>query len=219
MLKIQTTGEAASATNRPTGRDRPGRRAELQGPRGAGPASPSRSPGAPRAPRPQPREPRLHRRAASGRRSEAGVGPAPRFRGLSRRYCAAGRDSRPLGTGGRRCAGEGDRAGSPHQAPWRSAAVAPPHSGPGCRSLDNWIRGSETPAASSEAKQLTEGAGPRVLPLGVRRRLGPRPRAPALQASSLGALVRPGKPSAGERPSRLAAPSVHPFWVGDTSLL
>lgn len=133
------------------------------------------------------------------------------------------------GTRGRWGPGDGDAlaratvgwqgAPFPPPGPLAQRGSCAPHSGPGRRSLDNWIRGSETPAASSEAKQLTEGAGPRVPPLGVRRRLGPCSRSRVLQASSLGALVGPGRPSAGERPSRLADASVHPFWVGDTSLL
>lgn len=58
------------------------------------------------------------------------MGPAPRSRGLSRRYCTAALDSRPLWTRGLRQAGAGDHrlaggADSPHQTSWRSPAIAP----------------------------------------------------------------------------------------------
>lgn len=50
----------------------------------------------------------------------------------------------------------------PNQTLRCSPAIESPHSSLGLRSPDKWIRGSGTPAASSEAKQRPEGAAPCV---------------------------------------------------------
>lgn len=89
----------------------------------------------------------------------------------------------------------------PTRPPDAARPLCPPRSSLGLRSRDKWIRGSETPVASSEAKQRTERATP-CAPCPGSGNCWASARAPWPLRSRCPAWFRPPAWAPGTRPGR-----------------